>query len=492
MGIIFRQSLKGTIVTFLGAFIGFLTTFFVTTKYLTPQEIGLTRVLYEAGMLLAGFGMLGTQSSAIRYYPYFATSDGKDRGFFRYLLGVNLFGAVIVSLVYLLLRGPIVGYFSKESSIFADFYLLVLPMMFFLIYQTIMEVYASLRQRVSVPKLIREVILRLLLVGVYLLYGLGGIPRGGFVLLFVGAYAAAALMNTYYCIHLNPAGAYARPQSVERSVRRDFFSYTGLIMLAALGGNLVGRLDLFMVSSQMGFDYGGIYSVAFFMVAIIDIPSRSHISMSAPGASLAMRNGKMAEVQQIFKDVSHNQLAIGGVIFLLIWLNIDAVFEVIPHSQTYSQGKWVVFFLGVARLVEVSFSFGNAILRFSPFYRWTIALTFVVTVVTIVFNYYFISLRGMTGAAIATLSGVVVNYTASQILLWTTMKISPIDRDFAALSGLFALVLLLNECLPKVENVFANAILRTLLLVVPALAMLWRMNAMKGVKKELSQLWKKI
>ena len=41
MGVIARQSIKGTIVTYLGVFVGFLTTFFVLTRFLTAEEIGL-------------------------------------------------------------------------------------------------------------------------------------------------------------------------------------------------------------------------------------------------------------------------------------------------------------------------------------------------------------------------------------------------------------------------------------------------------------------
>ena len=48
MGIIARQSIKGTIATYFGVAIGFVTTFFILTKYLTPEEVGLTRVLVDA------------------------------------------------------------------------------------------------------------------------------------------------------------------------------------------------------------------------------------------------------------------------------------------------------------------------------------------------------------------------------------------------------------------------------------------------------------
>lgn len=44
MGVVIRQSLKGTVLTYIGAAIGFVTQFFATTKFLEPEVLGLTKV----------------------------------------------------------------------------------------------------------------------------------------------------------------------------------------------------------------------------------------------------------------------------------------------------------------------------------------------------------------------------------------------------------------------------------------------------------------
>lgn len=69
MGIVIRQSIKGTFVNYVGAFIGFLTTMFVVTKFLKPEEIGLTKVIYEVSFLFASLAQLGTSASAMRFSP---------------------------------------------------------------------------------------------------------------------------------------------------------------------------------------------------------------------------------------------------------------------------------------------------------------------------------------------------------------------------------------------------------------------------------------
>ena len=78
MGIVVRQSIKGTIMNYLGVLVGFITTFFIVTKYLTTEEVGLTRVLVDASILLSSLAQLGTSTSAMRYYPHF--KDEKEKG----------------------------------------------------------------------------------------------------------------------------------------------------------------------------------------------------------------------------------------------------------------------------------------------------------------------------------------------------------------------------------------------------------------------------
>ena len=78
MGVVVKQSIKGTIVNYLGVAIGAFTTFFILTRYLTAEEVGLTRVLVEAATLLSGLSQLGTSASILRYYPYFKDEKNKE------------------------------------------------------------------------------------------------------------------------------------------------------------------------------------------------------------------------------------------------------------------------------------------------------------------------------------------------------------------------------------------------------------------------------
>ena len=95
MGIIARQTIKGSIANYLGVAIGFVTTFFVLTDCLSAEEIGLTRILVDAAMLFSSLAMLGSNSSIVRFFPYFKEADGSDHGFFAWAMLLPLVGFVV-------------------------------------------------------------------------------------------------------------------------------------------------------------------------------------------------------------------------------------------------------------------------------------------------------------------------------------------------------------------------------------------------------------
>ena len=144
MGVVVRQSIKGSIMNYIGVLVGFITTFFIVTKYLTPEEVGLTRVLVDASILLSGLAQLGTNTSAMRYYPYFKDEKEKDHGFFGWSVLIPFVGFIIFSILFFVFKHPIENYFSKNSELFVDYIYFVIPMAFFMMYLTVFETNSNL------------------------------------------------------------------------------------------------------------------------------------------------------------------------------------------------------------------------------------------------------------------------------------------------------------------------------------------------------------
>lgn len=461
MGIVIRQSIKASVVNYIGAFIGFLTMMFVVTKFLSPEDIGLRSVIYEAALLFATLAQLGTTSSIIRFFPYFRNEEKQHNGFFFYILILPVIGCLLFIPLYLLLKAPIIAFFGKESQLFTSYFYWVVPLIIFLAFWSVFETYSNVNMRIVIPKMVREVIVRVLLVAVYLLYGFHVINRDGFISLFVVVYGIAMLIMLFYVSRIAPVSLKHDHSFIEKPLRKDIKNYTFVLLIGALGTTILGKLDLFMVSSELGFDFAGIYTIAFYMATIIDIPARSITAISSPIAATALQQGNTDEANWLYKKVSLNQLIIGGLLFVCIWINIDNIFQIIPNGEIYAQGKWVVFFIGLSRLTAMTLNFGGILISFSRYYYWSIIFTFVITALGILLNFLLIPVLGISGAAIASLIATILSYGFQQWIVLRKIKGNPYTRGTLKMILIILLLFAINCFLPYLGNKWTDLVFRT-------------------------------
>ncbi|MDR0765586.1 MAG: polysaccharide biosynthesis C-terminal domain-containing protein [Odoribacteraceae bacterium] len=466
MGIIIRQSIKSTLVNYAGTFIGFLTTMVIATRWLTGEEIGLTRILFEAATLVACLAQLGITTSAVRFFPRFKHGEPRHGGFFTYLLLIPAAGALVVVPLFLLFEGEIAGYFRARSSLFVDYIDWVIPLALFLVYTGVFEIYANLLMRIVIPRFIREVVTRVLIVAVYLLYGTGVLDLTGFVAGYVLVYGVTLALHYWYVTCISPPATRRERPRAPAATRAEFTRYTLVLVLGVTGNAVAARLDLFMVSGMIGLASGGVYTIAFFMAAIIELPSRSITAISTPVVADTLQAGDFTRANLLYKKVALHQLVAGGFIFLLLWANIDNVYDVIPNGDDFRAGKWVVFYIGLSRLVVLFLGFGYPLLSFSRYYHWTLYLTPFVSAVTLGANYLLIPRLGITGSAIATLLAVAITYAVQQWLVFTKLKGNPYSLAIVKALALFAALFALDALLPAVANPWADAAYRTAILCV--------------------------
>ncbi|UOQ76851.1 hypothetical protein MUN84_20525 [Hymenobacter sp. 5516J-16] len=85
MGIVQRQGLRNTIISYIGLALGFVSTALVLPNFLEPQQLGVTATLASVATLYAQIAAFGFASVGIRFFPYFRHPESGHRGFCRYL-----------------------------------------------------------------------------------------------------------------------------------------------------------------------------------------------------------------------------------------------------------------------------------------------------------------------------------------------------------------------------------------------------------------------
>ncbi|MDD6357008.1 MAG: lipopolysaccharide biosynthesis protein [Bacteroidales bacterium] len=445
MGIIIRQSIKGTLVNYIGVCIGFFTTFFVLTRFLTAEEIGLTRVLVDASTLFVGLAQMGTSSSIVRFYPYFKDESKGDNGFFFWTVLVPLIGFVVFGLMFWGLKDYVCARFAEKSGLFVTYYKCVYPMAFAMLYMTVSESNCNVLMRIVVPKFVREVLVRLLTLAVYLLYAFGTLGIDGFVYGFCGVYVVALLVDMAYLfslkkISLKPDWKFLTPQ-----LKSNYLYYTLFLLTSTIATVLAPFANTYFISAEMGLAFTGIFAIATYITALVEIPYRSLGAISLPQLSASIKENEMAEANGLCKRISVNQMLVGGFVFLLIWVNLDLFFRLLPNGEQYAVAKWVVFILGMSKLFTSVFSISLAALSFSRYYYYSLLFSLVFTASALYFNSKFIPLWGMNGAALATLLSSMLYYGLLILLDWFKIKVSPLSAKHFGVLAMFALLLAADE-----------------------------------------------
>ncbi len=493
MGVIAKQSIKGALANYLGVLIGAVTTFFVVTDLLTQEEIGLTRVMVDAAMLFAGLAQLGTNASILRFYPRFKDPEHRDHGFFGWSLILPFIGFSIIAILFFLFKSHIVSYYSKDAPLLVDYVYLLLPLTFFVLYMTVFETNASVLLHIAVPKFVREVVIRLLNLVAYLLYGHHIISLDLFVILFCFSWVVATLINFFYLMSLGRISFKLDWQFVDKTLFREVGVYTLFMTATVLAGNIKLFNSLFL--AKEGLKLAGIYTIACYIANVVEIPYRSLGAISSPIISQAVSDGNIEEVNRLGRQVSLHQLLVACMLLFFIWINLTPLFAVIPNGEQYVSGMWVVLFLGVANILNSTLSIATNILNFSKHFSFSLLFISLLTAAAIGFNLLLIPPLGVTGSACATLLAYIVYFTPLLILLWRKLGISLFSRKqlwvFLFTLFLFGLNLLWQWLISPLFDslgsglsiVLTQALLRTLFFALIAYVGIRRMHISSEVDR---------
>ena len=498
MGIVARQSIKGTIATYIGVAVGIVTTFFIQTKALQPEQIGLIDILLQCSLLFGGLAQLGTNSSAMRYYPFFKDEEHRDHGFFGWTLLVPLIGFMFFLLAFFLFKGSIVHFFTKDAEVGADLFSkyvnFVIPLAFFMLYISVFETNSNLLLRIVLPKFIREVGLRVATLVVYLMYFYKVIDFDGVIIGFCVFYGLATLINIVYLLSLKRVSFKIEWDYIKPELKRDFLFYTLFMITAALAGNVIPMLSKFFVAGKTGFRLAGVFTIATNIAALVEMPYRSLGAISRPHISEAMAKQDVKQADTLCKTVALHQFIAGTFMFFLIWINIDFIFDLLPNGDIYRLGKWAVLILSLSRLIYSNLGVTTTALSYSKYYYYSLAFTILLAGMSVGLNAWWVPKWDINGGAMAQ----VVSYLVYFILLLAFIKwkigVNPLSVKLIPVAivvlVLFALNWLWTSALtPLIVKPFAklvvgltiNAVLKTILFLALGLITLYKLKVSQSV-----------
>lgn len=471
MGVIVRQSLSNSLITYTGIGLGFILTIFLYPHILNPDEYGLTRVLISASYISSQFAHLGMHNLVMRYYPFFKKVDPERHGFLFWAITIPILGFLLYTILFFMADDLLIHFYEDRSALFVEYYLWVLPLTLFILYYEVLNSYLrSLRDSVT-GSLSNEVVLRILIIALLGLYFFEWISFSQFITLFVLCYLTQPLT---ILTQIWKKGAFKLKPNfklLRRPLYRGMLNYGLFSLFGGLTTVLVWNIDILMLGSIAGLDQTAIYAIAFYIGSVITVPQRSIEKIAAPLLSEFIKNKKWEEVESIYKKTSLNQLIPGLFIFGLIWLHIDTLFLLMP--DLYAAGKWVVLIIGLGKLIEMVTGSNGIILINSKHYRVSFYTNIVLVVITIVLNYLLIPRYGIEGAAFASAFALLVFNGVKCLFINIRFGLQPFTMKTVIVILLGGLALIFTTVLIDFQWIWLNLLLKSaifsILFIVPIL-----------------------
>lgn len=113
MGVIQKQGLLNTVITYSGVVIGFVSLLFIQPQLLTSSELGLIRILLAFATIVATIMPLGVGNINTKFFPHFRNKEKKHFGYFGLMLSFLLVGFLICASLILVFKGKIIEVYSS-------------------------------------------------------------------------------------------------------------------------------------------------------------------------------------------------------------------------------------------------------------------------------------------------------------------------------------------------------------------------------------------
>ena len=273
-----------------------------------------------------------------------------------------------------------------------------------------------------------------------------------------------------------------------RNRLKEITNYSFFSILSGFGNILVLNVDVLMVSAILGLSATGIYTTAFYIGLIIEIPRRAISQISIPIISENIKNNNFKEIGKNFKLVSLHQLIIGIFLYLLIILNLDNIFNIIPNSENFISGKNIVYIIGLSKLIIMTSGFSSELIMMSKYYKFNVITITILAILSIILNYMLIPQFGMIGAAYASLFSILTFNCIKLIFIKIKIGISPFSNKTIVPIIIGIIIFFIINYFPNNSNPFLDIIKNSLVISSLYIGMIYLLK----VSPELNLIIKKI
>jgi O-antigen/teichoic acid export membrane protein len=271
---------------------------------------------------------------------------------------------------------------------------------------------------------------------------------------------------------------------------KEILSYSIYILLAGSAASLLIDIDKYMIPQKQAISQTAYYAVAVFIATVVEIPGRAMFQILNPMVAKAINNNDFKELNNLYQKSSSNLLILSGFIFLIINLNISS-FYLLMNNDLYSDGIWVVLIISLAKLIQMSFGCGPAILATSSFYKITLPFSIAMAISVYFLNDILIDIYGINGAAISTLI-VLFSFTILKVFYINyKLNIQPYNRNTIKILLIVCALYLSINYIGFEYSALIDIVLRSLIVSIIYLGLIYYLGLSKNINQTIKSIFSK-
>jgi O-antigen/teichoic acid export membrane protein len=479
LGIIAKQTLKGSVWSYLGVAVGFITTTYLYTTFLTPEIVGLFGLIIAISTITSVLASLGFNGVTLRMFPKFRDKTSGHNGYLFATVIPQLTGFLVFLLCFYLLRGKLVESNLEKSKLFADYIDLIIPVTFFFLVYNLFDSYLKVLYDAVTGTFLQEFFQRVMIFLIVLLYALNVLSLNQLIIGFVVAVCLKTVVIIGVVWRKGELNLRPKPGFISKPLGKEMIDVALFYILGGLGSLIVFNIDKIIINQMLDLGNTGVYTIAFYFGTLVSIPSRPLLKISGTLIADAWAKNDVVKIKEIYSKSCINQFVIGGFLFLGIWANIDNILIVL--GPEYAGSKWVIFFIGLGYLIDMLTGVNGMVINLSKSYRVSLYFILALVFLVVALLYFLIPLWGIVGAAVAIAVALFLNNLMRYVFLLKKYGMQPFSINILLVAGFYIGLYFLLQLIPQ-QQLIIDMLIRGALICIASVVFYWFMPVSEDVK----------
>ena len=480
MGIVFKQTSWNIVTITVAILIGGINTLYFYPEFLREQYYGLVVFLLATSNLLQPLMSFGAQHTIIKFFSSFKNIKEKDE-FLSSIIFLPSFFILPVCFLVVQFHDLIAEFLSVKNPIIKSYVWVIFLVSFATSYFEVFYAWSRVQFKSIFGNILKEIYPRIAVFILLFLVSIDILTKENFVWWLTGLYYIRLIIMIIYSLFLyTPKFSVKIPNNF-----KEILLYSIYILLAGSAASFLIDIDKYMIPQKQAISQTAYYAVAVFIATVVEIPGRAMFQIINPLVAKALNEENFVELKNLYKQSSENLLIVCGLFFLLINLNIDS-FYMLLNNQEYSDASLVVLIISSAKLIQMSFGCGPAILATSKFYKITLPFSIAMAVSVYFLNDYLIDLYGINGAAISTFIVLLIFTVLKIIYIRYKVKLQPFNFNSIKIFTSILLIYFFNSYINLELSPLIEIIIRSVIILMTYVIIIYFFGVSKKMKDLLN------